>query len=139
VASRFSLLVAGALSLLPGLFLAARASRLSLAVRVVHAALFGLLLYLQPVLAVFVFFLWNVVTAFGLRLSRLALAALPMVGLLLFGALAWSRGSATGVLPALYEIVLAVVVGAMALASAGGRRAARPPRSGGARKGLPRR
>ena len=137
VASRGALLGAGALSLLPGLLLAARASRLSLGVRLGHAALFGLLLYLQPVLAVFAFFLWNVVTAFGLRLWRLALGGLPAAMLLALGGVAWSRGAANGVLPALYELVLAVVAAALALAS--GARPGGRPRSSGGRKGLPKR
>ena len=135
VASHGALLAAGALSLLPGLLLAARASRLHLALRLVHAVLFGLLLYVQPVLAVFAFFLWNVVTAFGLRLWRLALGALPTAALLVFGGLAWSRGAASGVLPALWELVLAVLAAALVLAS-GQRRAGRS-RLGGGRKGLP--
>ena len=137
VASRGALLAAGALSLLPGLLLAARASRLRLLLRLAHAALFGALLYVQPVLAVFAFFLWNVAAAFGLRLWRLALAALPMAALLAFGVLAWSRGAASGVLPAVWELVLAVMAAALALAS-GGRKASRS-RSGGGRKGLPKR
>ena len=134
VASRGALLAAGAFSLLPGLLLAARAGRLPLMLRLVHAALFGVLLYLQPVLAVFAFFLWNVVTAFGLRRWPLALGALPMAALLGFGGLVWARGLANGVLPALLELVLAVVVAAMALAS-GGRGGGRS-RSGGRRTGL---
>ena len=137
VASRGALVAAGALSLLPGLLLAARASRLHLVLRLAHAALFGALLYVQPVLAVFAFSLWNVVTAFGLRLWRLALAALPMAALLAFGGLAWSRAAANGVLPALWELVLAGLAAALALAS-GGRRAGRS-RAGGGRKGLPKR
>ena len=87
---------------------------------------------------VFTFFMWNVVTAFGLRLWRLALGALPMVALLGFGGLVWSRGAAQGAIPALYELVLALVAGALALASGVGRKAARP-RVSGARKGLPKR
>jgi hypothetical protein len=138
VSSRAALLGAGALSLLPGLLLAARAARLSLGLRLLHAALFGLLLYLQPVLAVFTFFFWNVVTAFGLRLWRLALGALPMIALLGFGGLVWSRGAAQGAIPSVYELVLAVVAGALALASGAGGKAARP-RSGRSKKGLPKR
>ena len=132
VASRGALLAAGAVSLLPGLLLAARAARLSLMLRLVHAALFGVLLYVQPVLAVFAFSLWNVVTAFGLRLWRLAMGALPIVALLAFGGLVWARGVANGVLPALLELLLAVVVAVLALASAG-RRGGRARSRGGRR------
>lgn len=138
VAGRGALLAAGALSLLPGLLLAARSRHLSLILRLLQAGLFVVLLYRQPVLAVFGFFLWNVLTAFGPRLFGLALSALPLMALLAFGALAWARGAASGVLPAVWELVLAAVAAALALASGRPRaRGAKASRWGGGRKGLP--
>lgn len=135
VAGRSALLIAGALSLLPGLLTAWRGPRLQLGLRLVHAVLFGLLLYRHPVPAVFVFFLWNVLTAFGPRLLGLLLGALPFVTLLGVGALAWSRGAVSGVHPAAWELVLAGLVAALGLVS--GRRRASRPKSG--KKGLPKR
>ena len=72
-----------------------------------HAALFALLLYRHPVPALFAFFLWNVLTAFGPRLLGLVLGALPVLALVGMGALAWSRGVVAGVHPAVWELVLA--------------------------------
>lgn len=138
VAGRSALLLAGALSLLPGLLLAWRGPRLQLGLRLVHATLFGLLLYRHPVPALFAFFLWNVLTAFGPRLLGLVLGALPVLALLGVGALAWSRGVVTGVHPAVWELVLGALAAALALAS-GRRRGSRGKggKASGGRKGLP--
>jgi hypothetical protein len=107
---------------------------LSFSLRLLHAALFGLLLYRHPVPALFAFFLWNVLTAFGPRLLGLVLGALPVLALATVGALAWARGLVTGVHPAVWELVLGGFAAALALAS-GRRRASRS--RGGGKRGLP--
>lgn len=140
VAGRAALFLAGALSLLPGLLMAWRVPRLSRGLRLVHAALFALLLYRHPVPTLFAFFLWNVLTAFGPRLLGLVLGALPVLALVGIGALAWSRGAVAGVHLAVWELVLGAFVAALALAS--GRRRASRAKGGkplGGKKGLPRR
>lgn len=140
VVGRSALLIAGALSLLPGLLTAWRGPRLQLGLRLVHAALFGLLLFRHPVPALFTLFLWNVLTAFGPRLLGLVLGALPVVALLGVGALAWSRGVVDGVHLAVWELVLAGLVAALALAS-GRRRASRAKggKPSGGKQALPKR
>jgi hypothetical protein len=132
VAGRTELLGAGLVSLLPGLLLALKGPRLSLPLRVVHAVVFGGLLYAMPVLAVFCFFLWNVLTAFGPRRLGLGVGALPVLTLLALGALLWSRGAVTGVHTPVWALVVAVLAAALALAS--GRKPARGTRRNGAGK-----
>ncbi|HEY6548984.1 MAG TPA: M28 family peptidase [Vicinamibacteria bacterium] len=138
VLGRSALLLAGALSLLPGLVTTWRGPRLSLGLRLVHVALFGLVLYRHPVPTLFAFFLWNVLTAFGPRLLGLVVGALPVLALLTVGGLAWSRGLITGVHLAVWELVIAAFAAALALAL--GRRAVSRSRGGGrhagGRKGL---
>jgi hypothetical protein len=132
VAGRSALLLAGLVSLLPGLLFAVRGGRLSLGLWLVQAVVFAVLLYRQPVVALFALFLWNVLTAFGPRLLGLALAALPGVSLLAFGALAWSRGLVNGVHLAVYEIVLALLAASLALVA--GRPRALRRKAGSRRK-----
>jgi hypothetical protein len=141
VVGRTALLAAGALSLVPGWLLAFRGPRLGLALRLVQAALFGLLLYRHPVPTVFVFFAWNVLTAFSPRLLGLVLGALPFLGLLAVGALAWARGAVAGVVPAVWEIALAGLVAALALVAGRRPKSARAKGGGKAsgKRGLPRR
>jgi hypothetical protein len=140
VGGRAVLFLAAALSLLPGLLLAWRGSRAALALRLVHAALFGLVAYLHPVPALFAFFLWNVLTAFGPRLFGLLLAALPILALAAVGGLGWSRGLLAGVHPATWELGASALAAALALVA--GRRPSsrsRNGRSSGGKKGLPKR
>ena len=122
VSGRTTLLLVGALSLLPALLLAGRGPRAGLGFRVVHAGLFGVLLYRHPVVALFAFGLWNLLRAFPGRPRRHLLGALPALALLAFGLLAWSRGAIAGVHLALWEQVLAIVVALLALVPAGSGR-----------------
>jgi hypothetical protein len=100
-----TLLLAGVLSLLPGL--AAARSQTFLAARLVHAALFGLLLWRHPVPALWVFLVANVVTVLSRRWWTTALALLPLALLLALGAAAWRRGFVSGTWLAPWEVAAA--------------------------------
>jgi hypothetical protein len=138
VAGRDALLGAGAVSILPGLFVAGRASGVALVVRLLHAGLFGVLAWAEPAVAVFVFLLPNLLTAFRRRLWIVLLGLVPALALLLFGALAWSRGLVRGVHQALWELSMGGLVLALALLSP--RRLGRPkPARARGKKNLSRR
>jgi hypothetical protein len=120
----------GLLSLVPGLLRAPRRGR-GLALRLLHAALFLLLLWRHPVAAVWVFLLPNVLPPFLRPRWAASLGLLPLAGLLLLGLFAWLRaagpggGAVAGVWLARWEIGLAVVALALAFvppASGPGRR-----------------
>jgi hypothetical protein len=133
VIGRNTLLVVGALSLLPALLLAGRGG---LGFRIVHAGLFLVLLYRHPVVALFAFGLWNLLRAFPGRRGRLLLmGALPALALFASGLLAWSRGAVVGVHLALWEQVLAILVALLALVPAASGRFGKLR----ARRSLPRR
>jgi Peptidase family M28 len=133
VAGRNALLITGLVSLVPGLLLGLKGGRFRLTLWLVQALVFGVLLYRQPVFAVFVFFLWNVLTAFGPRLLGLALGALPAMALVLFGALGFTRGLVNGVHLTVFDVVLALAAASLALVS--GRSRAGRKKGGGGRRG----
>jgi hypothetical protein len=119
----------GAASLVPGLWRSARLGGLALGVRVLQAILAGVLLWRQPVPA-----LWLLVVPLLLLPWRrswwtVLLALAPAVGLVALGASAWWRGAVNGVWLAPWEIVVAAL--ALAFAFLG--------LSGGSRKGGARR
>lgn len=100
------LVTLGVLSLLPALGRAFSAGGLVLALRLLQATLFGLLLWRQPVPALWVFFLPNVLTL--ARRSWLTLLSfLPALALLALGAMAWQRGFISGLRLAWWETTVA--------------------------------
>jgi hypothetical protein len=129
VSGRNALLLAGALSLLPTLL--ATRGRHGLGFRLIHAGLFAVLLYRQPVVAVFTFSVWNVLRAFPATPRRLVLGALPALALIAFGLLAYSRGVVAGLHLQVWEMVLVLVMIAASLAPGGAFRNAGRPRSRG--------
>jgi hypothetical protein len=90
------LLAVGGLSLVPGLLRALAGGGLALWARLLHAGLFGLLLWRHPVVAVWVFLLPNVASALPRRWWTTLTALLPVAALVGLGSAAWSRGMADG-------------------------------------------
>lgn len=110
------LVAAGALSLVPGL-VAARGP--ALGVRLLQAALFGLVLWRHPVPALWVFLVANVVSVLPRRWWTMALALLPLALLLALGAAAWWRGMVSGTWLLPWEIAAAVAALALLWARPG--------------------
>jgi len=121
-----ALLATGALALLPGLRIAFSAGRPFRLVRLLHAALFGLLLWRHPVPALWVLGLPSALVPLAARPWATAVSLLPALALLGIGAAAWVRGFARGVWLAPWEA--AVLLLALALAFA------RPPRGRAGRR-----
>jgi hypothetical protein len=136
VSGRNTLLAAGAASLVPGLLLAFRGGRLRLGFWLAQAAAFFVLLYREPVVAVFALALWNVLAAFGPRLLGLVVGALPAAALLAFGGLGFVRGYVDGVHLSVVELVLLFLAAALALAAGRLRGASGRSSRGGRRRGL---
>lgn len=128
------LLGLGGLSVLPGLRQGVAGSRLGLGLRVVQAALFGLLLWRLPVPALWVLLAPNVLLPWRRPRWIALLAAAPALALLALGTAAWWRGAVSGVWLSPWEIV---VVGlALALSFAGlGAATGRGRTSGRRRRG----
>jgi len=118
----------GALSLVPGLA-AARNGR-AFYPRLAQAGLFGFLLWRNPVPALWVFLVANLVTARPRRPWTAPLALLPLALLLVLGAAAWWRGFVTGLWASPWEVGAAAA--GMALLFVGAPRATphRAPRAG---------
>jgi hypothetical protein len=108
------LLAIGLASLLPGLRAALSAGGPFLLARLLHAALFCLLLWRHPVPALWVFLLPNLLPLFP-RGWTVPLSLLPVLALAGVGVLAWSRGYARGLWLDLWEIVALVLALALAL------------------------
>jgi hypothetical protein len=126
-----ALLALAAASLVPGLVAAARAGRVLQAARLGHAVLFGVLAWRWPVPALFTFLLPNLATPWLRRAWALALSLVPLLALLAFGALGWSRETpegrlVTGTWLASWEIVAAAA--ALALLAVAPAGVARPGR-----------
>ena len=124
----------GALSMLPALGLGLAAGRLVLGLRLVQAALFGLLLWRLPVPALWVLLVPNVILPWWRTRWTVFLAAAPALALLGLGTAAWWRGAVNGVWLSAWEIVVMGLALAMAFAPAG-----RPPADRGGRSGKHRR
>jgi hypothetical protein len=144
VGSRSLLLLLGAAALLPGLVYGYGSGGRRLLARTVLSAAFAVLVWVDPVPALWIVGLPVLVTGLSSRRAAWGLSLLPAVCLLLLGAAAWARGFTHGTwLPLWYRAVLvaALLVSAFpAVAAAGGgvkkksaRPAARP-----AKRGLPR-
>jgi len=149
VVDRTALLVAGVLSLVPLLLAARSAGGIHLGLRAVQAAAFTLLLWREPVIAVWCFLPANLLAPLGAR-RRVRFAALaPFFALAALCAGAAARGAASGLWLAWWETALVAVVAVVALTAMRrdgaprGSRSSGGARSGGAgrgrRRGLPKR
>jgi hypothetical protein len=114
VLGRSVLVAVGVLSLLPGLRVAFRAGGVGLAVRLLHAALFLVLLWLHPVPALWIFLLANLVA--GAALWKRALGLLPPGALVALGVVAWRREMVDGLWLAPWQIAAAAFALALGLA-----------------------
>jgi hypothetical protein len=123
-----------ALSLVPGLLLAARGGGAALGARVGHAVLFAVLAWRHPVPALFVFLLPNLLTLAG-RAWLTTLSFLPLAALGALGLLAWNRSMVRGLWLETWELALAGAVLALVLVPL--RRGAGAKRGGGRKAGLP--
>jgi hypothetical protein len=138
------LLALGVLALVPGLRAAAKAGGAGVGVRGGQAALVGLLLWRQPVPALWVFLLPLVIPPFTRRWWAALVALAPALALVGIGAAAWWRGAVRGVWLEPWELALAGVALALAFVwpgGGGGRRGGRGGgrrAAGGRRKGVPR-
>ncbi len=124
------LVALGAVSVLPGLWQASRASGLGLGVRIVQAVLAGVLLWRHPVPALWVLLVPLLFLPWRRAWWAVVLALAPAVALVAFGAAAWWRGAVNGVWLAPWEIVLAFLALGMAFLGLSGHRTAsrRPTR-----------
>jgi hypothetical protein len=127
----------GALSIVPVVASGLGGGALSLALRFAQALVFAVLLWRDPVPAVWVFLLPNVLTPLRRRWWTALASLLPALALVALGVAAWWRQAVSGVWLEPWEIAsaaLALAIALFALPRAGGR-------SGKGRKapGLPRR
>ena len=119
------LLAIGLASLLPGLLAALSAGGPLLLARLLHAVLFGLLLWRHPVPALWVFLLPNLLLPVLPRALTAALSLLPVLALVGVGAVACSRGHARGLWLGPWEIAVLVLALALALVRSGRGKAQR--------------
>jgi peptidase M28-like protein len=122
------LLAIGLASLLPGLLTALAAGGPLLLARLLHAVLFGLLLWRHPVPALSVLLLPNLLLPVLPRAWTAALSLLPVLALVGVGAVAWSRGYARGLWLEPWEIAVLVLALALALVRSGRGKAQRKSR-----------
>ena len=122
------LLAIGLASLLPGLLMALSAGGALLLARLLHAVLFGLLLWRHPVPALWIFLLPNLLLPLLPRGWTAALSLLPVLALVGVGAVAWSRGHARGLWLEPWEIAVLVLALALALVRSGRGRAQKKSR-----------
>jgi hypothetical protein len=109
-----------AASLVPGLFLAARAGGPALMARGGHALLFAVLAWRHPVPALFVFLLPNLLTAGG-RMWLSTMSLLPLLALAGLGVLAWSRSMVRGLWLEPWELALSLAALALLFVPLGGK------------------
>jgi hypothetical protein len=114
------LLGAGALALLPGLWRASRGSSLMLGVRVTGALLTAVLLWRQPVPALWVLLLPLVVLPWRRTRWTSLLALAPFLALLALGGAAWQRGMVDGFRLAPWEVGLGLAALVLAFLGLGG-------------------
>jgi hypothetical protein len=119
------LLAIGLASLLPGLLAALAAGGPLLLARLLHAVLFGLLLWRHPVPALSVLLLPNLLLPMLPRAWTAVLSLLPVLALVGVGAVAWSRGYARGLWLEPWEIAVLVLALALALVRSGRGKAQR--------------
>jgi len=143
VASRWTLLLAALAALLPGLVHGWGSGGRRLLARLVLSALFAVLVWVDPVPALWILGLPVLVTGLSARRAAWAMSILPAALLLLLGAAAWARGFTHGTwLPLWYRgaLVAALVMTALPAVAGTGRVARKSPRPAArpARRGLPR-
>ncbi len=130
VFGRSVLIGLGLVSLLPGLRVALRAGGLGLAVRLLHAVLFLVLLWRHPLPALWIFLLANLLA--GGAVWKRALGLVPPAVLVAFGVVAWRREMVDGLWLAPWEVAaagFALALGLLVLRPAtGGRRTGRRKR-----------
>jgi len=124
------------LSLLPLAWRLRRAGGLAMALGALHAALFLLLLWWNPVPALWVFLLPNLFGR-GRRLWLSLLTAMPLVLLVTLGVVAWSRGFVQGLWLSPLEIAAYGLGLAAAYAVPAGAPSKRSSGGGGRKRGLP--
>ncbi|HET7294468.1 MAG TPA: M20/M25/M40 family metallo-hydrolase [Vicinamibacteria bacterium] len=90
------LVLLGVAVVVPGVRLALRAGGRGRTARLLHALLFGYLLYRNPVPALYAFLLPNLLPLAPRRTWIVALSLLPAISLLGIGALAYARGFVSG-------------------------------------------
>jgi hypothetical protein len=112
----------GAASLLPGLWKGSRVGGLALGLRVVQAALAGVLLWRHPVPALWVLLVALLVLPWRRSWWTIPLALAPAVALVAMGAAGWWREAVNGVWLAPWEIALAFLALALAFLGLGGRK-----------------
>jgi hypothetical protein len=127
-----ALVVAGALTLLPGLLRGLAAGGPRLAARAVHGLLFAFLLWRHPVPALWVFALPNLLAAVPPRRALTAIAWLPALALVALGVVARFRGFVEGVWLAPWDV--AALLLALALAWLGLGRGAKARTRGRGRR-----
>ncbi|HVO12471.1 MAG TPA: M20/M25/M40 family metallo-hydrolase [Vicinamibacteria bacterium] len=121
------LVALGLLSLLPGLYAGARGTLLTLLERLLEAGFFAVLLWWQPVPALFVFLLAHLLLPHARRPWAVLLSLLPLVALLAMGVSAWLRGAVDGIWLTPTELGLAAIAFALAFTGLSGRPPARQP------------
>ena len=132
VLPRWTLLGFGAAAIAPGLARAWTAGGLGLAARLAQAGLFAVLLWDEPVPALFVLFAPVLASGFSRRRMALALALLPGLALLALGVAAWARGFVHGTWISAWQLgaalaVLALAAVPIAPGAGGGLRREAPP------------
>jgi hypothetical protein len=143
VASRWILLLAGVVALLPGLVHGWGSGGRRLFARVALSAAFAVLVWEDPLPALWILGLPVLVTGLSSRRAAWGLSLLPGVALVLLGAAAWARGFTHGTwLPLWYRAALAaaLLLTALPAVAAAGRASKKSPRPAArpARRGLPR-
>lgn len=119
----------GALSVLPGLWLFRGRGALGFGVRIVQALAFGLLLWRQPVPALFLLLLPNLVTAFATGLVAGFVALVPALLLCGLGVVAWQQGMVHGVWLEAWELGLLMLSFALLWIQPGRARTGAAPRT----------
>jgi hypothetical protein len=134
------LLGLGAVAMLPALASGLAAGGLAFGLRLLQVALFGVLLWRQPVPALWVLLLPNGLLPLWRRRLGVLVSLLPVLALLGLGLAAWWRGVVSGVWLAPWEIVVAGLALGLALLALPRRTGARPGhRRNRAAPGVPKR
>lgn len=143
VAGAQVLLVVGFASLLPGLVRSLGGGGLFFVARLLHGALFAVVLWRHPVPALWTFLLPNLATGLTRSRGAAAVSVVPVLSLAVVGTLAWQRGMAFGFWPRPWELVVAglafLLVWVRSPSRTTSRRSSKvtkPPKKSG-RRGLP--
>jgi hypothetical protein len=118
----------GALSLLPGLWLFRGRGALGFGVRALQAGAYALLLWRQPVPALFLLLLPNLITAFATGALATFVALVPALLLGGLGVMAWNQGMVRGLWLGPWELGLLALAFALLWVQPGRTRASGAPR-----------